>query len=71
MDAITLIIGILVGFFIGFFMMKISSLHEHKNIRKSAIRGSKNNILGEVYEKILPAMPSFPYKPKDMTFVGK
>lgn len=44
--------------------------HE-RTIRQHAIRGSKNAIFGEVYEKILPALPNFPYHPKDMVFVGK
>lgn len=47
------------------------SLKEHATIKKTAVRGSRNSIMGEVYEKILPALPSFPYSPKDMVFVGK
>ena len=35
------------------------------------MRGSRNAITGEIYEKILPSMPNFPYAPKDMVFVGK
>lgn len=71
MDSLTLIIGWLVGFVIGIFIMRIISMHEHKWVRKSAIQGSRNNIFGEVYEKILPALPNFPYAPKDMVFIGK
>lgn len=71
MDRVTLIIGILLGFFIGFFLVKMLSLKEHATIKKTAVRGSRNSIMGEVYEKILPALPSFPYSPKDMVFVGK
>ena len=52
-------------------LMRILSLFEHRNLRKSVIRGSKNQILGELYEKILPALPDFPYAPKDMVFTGK
>ncbi len=51
--------------------MRILFFFEYKNIKKSTIRGSKNQILGELYEKILPALPNFPYAPKDMVFVGK
>ena len=71
MDSLTLILGGLVWFVIGIFIMRIISLHEHKWVRQSAVRGSRNSIFGEVYEKILPALPNFPYAPKDMVFVGK
>lgn len=40
-------------------------------MRKATLKGSRNQILGEVYEKILPALPNFPYAPKDMVFIGK
>ena len=71
MDIITLIAGGLLGFLIWVFLMKIFSLHEHRGIRTKAVQWSRNSIFGEVYEKILPALPSFPYSPKDMVFIGK
>ena len=40
-------------------------------MRKQATQGSRSAIFGEVYEKILPALPNFPYAPKDMVFIGK
>lgn len=52
-------------------LMRILSLFEQRGVRKSAITGSKNQIMGELYEKILPALPDFPYAPKDMVFTGK
>jgi predicted Holliday junction resolvase-like endonuclease len=71
MDSLTLILGWFVGFVIGIFIMRIISMYEHKWVRKSAVQGSRNSIFGEVYEKILPALPNFPYAPKDMVFIGK
>lgn len=71
MDILTLIFGWLIGFLIGIFIMRIFSLHEHRWIRAKAVQGSRSNIFWEVYEKILPALPSFPYAPKDMVFIGK
>jgi len=71
MDTPLLVVGLLCGFVIGILIMRIISLHERRDIRKSAVKGSKNSIIGEVYEKILPALPSFPYNPKDMVFIGK
>jgi predicted Holliday junction resolvase-like endonuclease len=71
MDPLVLILGGLVWFVIGIFIMRIVSLHEHKWVRQHAVKGSRNSIFGEVYEKILPALPNFPYAPKDMVFVWK
>lgn len=36
-----------------------------------SVNTSRSVLLGEVYEKVLPALPDFPYAPKDMTFLGK
>ncbi len=71
MDTFTLITGLILGLVIGMAIMRIISLFEHKNIRKSALRGNRNQILGELYEKVLPVLPDFPYAPKDMVFIGK
>ena len=71
MDISTLIIGLTFGLIIGVAIMRILFSFEHKEIRKSAITGSKNQIMGELYEKILPALPNFPFRPKDMVFLGK
>ncbi len=71
MDLITLIFGGLLGFIIGIFIMRLLSLHEHKWVRNKAVQGSRNSIFWEVYEKILPALPNFPYAPKDMVFIWK
>ena len=51
--------------------MRIASLFEQKNLKKSVLKWSRNQILWELYEKILPALPDFPYAPKDMVFTGK
>lgn len=71
MDISTLIIGLTFGLIMGVAIMRILFSLEHKEIRKSAITGSKNQIMGELYEKILPALPNFPFRPKDMVFLGK
>ena len=65
---------IIVNFFgdvIGFLWVQIQRMGIEKKIRQDAVRGSRNAITGEIYEKILPSMPNFPYTPKDMVFVGK
>ena len=71
MDIVTLIIGIIFGFVIGFLWVQIQRMGIEKKIRQDAVRGSRNAITGEIYEKILPSIPNFPYAPKDMVFVGK
>lgn len=71
MDIATLIIGITFGLIFGVLIMRVLSQKEHKEIQRSAVTGSKNQILGELYEKILPALPNFPFRPKDMVFLGK
>ena len=42
-----------------------------REARGDAIGRSKSVILGEVYEKIAPLMRGFPYRARDMIFVGK
>lgn len=71
MDFASLFFGIVFGFIIGFLIMRLQGFRDAKAIRRDAIRGSKSAITGEIYEKILPALPNFPYAPKDMVFVGK
>ncbi len=71
METQYLIIGILVGLLVGFLVAKIMFLGQRRILQKDAIRGSKSAIIGELYEKILPALPDFPYAPKDMVFLGK
>lgn len=71
MDISTLIIGITFWLIFWVFIMRILFSKEHKEIRRSAVLGSKNQILGELYEKILPALPNFPFQPKDMVFLWK
>lgn len=71
LDLTPLILGIVLGFLIGYFLMRLMSYRERQHIRDQAVRGSRNSIFGEVYEKVLPILPNFPYQPKDMVFVGK
>jgi predicted Holliday junction resolvase-like endonuclease len=50
---------------------KIIRWKDVKSIRSDAIKRSQSVILGNVYEKVLPFLPDFPYAPKDMVFIGK
>lgn len=64
-------LAILIWVGIGILIGKIVRLREVKSIRSDAIKRSQSVILGNVYEKILPFLPDFPYAPKDMVFIGK
>lgn len=71
MEVQYIIIGVVLGLFLGFFLAKVLFLGQRKILQRDAVRGSRNSITGEIYEKILPALPDFPYAPKDMVFIGK
>ena len=61
----------MLGLMIGLLVGRIFTYRILKHARKHAVNTSHHVILGGVYEKILPALPNFPYSPKDMTFIGK
>lgn len=65
--AITLMFWILIGYLFGKFVWYL----EIKQNRTDAIKRSRNAILWEIYEKIMPFLNEFQYSPKDMVFVGK
>lgn len=68
---IIFILWICIWIMFGFFIWKIIKYKILKEERKNSIKKSKSVIMGELYEKILPFLPNFQYKPKDMTFVWK
>lgn len=57
--------------FIWILIWKVIKYKTLKNERELSIKKSKSVILWEVYEKVLPFLPNFPYAPRDMTFVWK
>jgi len=70
-ELIILIIWILIWVFFWVLIWKTIKYKELKTQRTSSIKKSKSVILWEVYEKVLPFLPNFKYKPKDMIFVWK
>lgn len=66
-----IIIWVVIWFFIWFLVWKIIKYKDLKNERNISIKKSKSIILWELYEKILPFLPNFPYKPRDMVFLWK
>lgn len=70
-ELLILIVWILTWLFFWILIWKIIKHSVLKNERALSIKKSKSVILWEVYEKVLPFLPNFPYQPRDMTFVGK
>lgn len=70
-ELLILIVWILIWLFFWILIWKIIKHSVLKNERALSIKKSKSVILWEVYEKVLPFLPNFPYQPRDMTFVGK
>lgn len=66
-----LIFWLIIWLFVWILIWKIIKYKTLKNERELSIKKSKSVILWEVYEKVLPFLPNFPYTPRDMTFVGK
>lgn len=62
---------IVIWLFVWIVIWKIIKHKVLKGEREASIKKSKSVILWEVYEKVLPFLPNFPYKPRDMTFVWK
>lgn len=71
LEVIYFLIWILFWVFFWIFIWKIIRYSILKDERKKSIKKSKAVILWEVYEKILPFLPDFAYKPRDMVFVWK
>lgn len=71
MNTLWLILFLIIGLAIGFLIGKTVAWKHLKHARTDAVKRSKSSILGEVYEKIVPCLPNFPFSPKDMVFIGK
>ncbi len=70
-EIIILIFWVIVWLFIWILIWKVIKYKTLKKQRELSIKKSKSVILWEVYEKVLPFLPNFPYAPRDMTFVWK
>lgn len=66
-----IIFGVLLWILIWYLVARINYFKSIKAHRSDAIKRSKSVILWEVTEKIVPIIPTCPYNPKDMTFLGK
>ena len=66
-----LIAGGIFGAVIGYLFARIAMRGMIKDARKSSAKQSRSVILGDVNEKVAPALPGFPYDFKDLVFIGK
>lgn len=66
-----LIIWLFFGLVVWILIWKIIKYKTLRDERAMSVKKSKSVILWEVYEKVLPFLPNFPYAPRDMTFVWK
>jgi predicted Holliday junction resolvase-like endonuclease len=65
--AVAILVAFLAGFVIGRILRHLSVRRE----RADAVGRSRSTILGELYEKVMPFLPGFPFAPKDLVFIGK
>ncbi len=65
------LIWIIFWVIIGYCIWKIIRYKDLRDERQASIKKSKSVILWEVYEKVLPFLPNFPFQPRDMVFLWK
>ncbi len=68
---LSLIIGCILGCIIGYLFAKLAFRSDIKRLQQQTLKQSKHVTIGFVQEKIAPLLPSFPYNPKDLVFIGK
>ena len=66
-----LIFWIIIWLIFWIIIWKIIKYKTLKDERSKSVKKSKSVIMWELYEKILPFLPDFPFKPRDMVFVWK
>lgn len=66
-----LIFWIIIWLIFWIIIWKIIKYKTLKDERNKSVKKSKSVIMWELYEKILPFLPDFPFKPRDMVFVWK
>ena len=66
-----LIIWAIVWLIVWFIVAKLAVHSAVKTARSSSVKQARNVILGDVNEKLAPALPGFPYDFKDMVFIWK
>jgi predicted Holliday junction resolvase-like endonuclease len=68
---IQLAIWFILWWFISYLLLLLHFNNKLSNEKKKSVNQSRNSILWEVSEKVLPLLPDFPYQTKDLVFLWK
>jgi predicted Holliday junction resolvase-like endonuclease len=65
-----LVVGMAIGLLLAWVYLLIWKVRYTTIIREDAVQRSQAVTLGKVHEQLIPYLPSFPYNPKDVRFLG-
>jgi predicted Holliday junction resolvase-like endonuclease len=68
---VQLVIGFIIWCVISYLLLLLHFNNKLTNEKKKSVNQSRNTILWEVSEKVLPLLPDFPYQTKDLVFIWK
>jgi predicted Holliday junction resolvase-like endonuclease len=69
-NMVGLVVGITIGLLLAWVYFLIWQARFTKSIRADAVQRSQAVTAGKVHEQLIPYLPSFPYNPKDVRFLG-
>jgi predicted Holliday junction resolvase-like endonuclease len=69
-DAFGLVAGLAIGLLVAWVYVLIWKARYTSIIREAAVQRSLAVTAGKVHEQLVPYLPSFPYNPKDVRFLG-
>jgi predicted Holliday junction resolvase-like endonuclease len=69
-SAFGVVLGIAIGFLVAWICFLVWKARYTSLIRGDAIQRSLAVTIGKVQEQLVPYLPSFPYNPKDVRFLG-
>jgi Endonuclease related to archaeal Holliday junction resolvase len=69
-DAFGLVAGLAIGLLVAWVYVLIWKARYTSIIREDAVQRSQAVTAGKVHEQLVPYLPSFPYNPKDVRFMG-
>ncbi len=69
-DAFALVVGLGGGLFLGWVYLLLWKVRYTRRIREDAVHRSLAVTSGKVHEQLVPYLPTFPYNPRDVRFLG-
>jgi len=67
---LALALGLAIGLLVSWVCFLIWKWRYTRAIREDAVQRSQAVTAGKVHEQLIPYLPSFPYNPKDVRFLG-